>query len=105
MVIDCAGLPFIVNEFIDHAKTLSPLIIIGVTGKTWRSAPTESGQGTDPSRAPWGYTPEDILTAIRTLDDPSCRLGEIITRFTHTASQSGPLTAGLRRRKLHQGCH
>lgn len=80
VVIDCAGLPFIVNEFIDHAKTLSSLIIIAVHGKNVEISPYWVLAKELTLKGSRGYTPEDILTAIRTLDDPSCRLGEIITQ-------------------------
>lgn len=80
VVIDCAGLPFIINEFIDHAKTLSSLIIIAVHGKNVELSPYWVLAKELTVKGSRGYTPEDILTSIRTLDSPSCKLGEIITQ-------------------------
>lgn len=39
VVIDCAGIPFIIKEFMDNAKTLAKLIIVAVHGKDVEISP------------------------------------------------------------------
>lgn len=79
VVIDCAGLPFIVKDFMDNAKTLSSLIIVAIHTKNVDISPYWVLAKELTIKGSRGYTAEDILTSIRTLDDPACKLGEIIT--------------------------
>ncbi len=84
VVIDCAGAPFITKEFMDNAKINSTFVEIAINmtpaevSQFWMLAKELTLKG---SR---GYTPEDILTAIDTLNDPACKLHSIITHhFAH----------------------
>lgn len=84
VVIDCAGAPFIIGEFLDHAKTLSQLIVVAVHGQNIDFSPywlLAKEVGVIGSR---GYLPGDIEESIRILSDPQCRLSNIITHtFPH----------------------
>ena len=79
IVLDCAGAPFITAEFLDNAKVFSKLVIVAINmtpaqmSPFWLLAKEVSIYG---SR---GYTPEDILLAIDTLNDKDCKLKNIIT--------------------------
>ena len=84
VVIDCAGAPHITKEFMDNARINSTFVEVAINmapaevSPFWMLAKEVTLKG---SR---GYTPEDILTAISTLNTPGCRLHSIVTHhFPH----------------------
>ncbi|HPA60417.1 MAG TPA: zinc-binding dehydrogenase [Clostridia bacterium] len=83
VVLDCAGAPQILQEYMDNAKTNSTFVEVAINMQPselslfWLLAKEAVIKG---SR---GYTPEDILQSIDALNHPDCKLKEIIT---HTFS-------------------
>lgn len=79
VVIDCAGAPFITKEFMDNAKPGSVMVEVAINmtpaevSPFWLLAKEVTLKG---SR---GYTPEDILTAIDTLNGPDCKFHSVVT--------------------------
>lgn len=80
VVIDCAGLPMIIDEFIGNAKTLSKLIIVAVHGKNVEISPYWVLAKEVTLKGSRGYTAKDILTSIHTLAQEECKLEKIITQ-------------------------
>lgn len=80
VVIDCAGLPQIIDEFIGNAKTLSQLIIVAVHGRNVEISPYWVLAKEVTIKGSRGYTAEDILTSIHTLAQKDCKLEKIITQ-------------------------
>ncbi len=82
-VLDCAGAPHILKEYMDNAKTNSTFVEVAINMKPselslfWLLAKEVVLKG---SR---GYVPEDILQSIEALNSPDCRLKDIVT---HTFS-------------------
>ncbi|MBQ9828248.1 MAG: zinc-binding dehydrogenase [Lachnospiraceae bacterium] len=84
VVIDCAGAPFITKEFMDNAKIGSRLSIVAINMTPAEFSPFFLLAKEVKICGSRGYTPQDIQTAIDTLNDPECKLPEIITHvFPH----------------------
>ncbi len=84
VVIDCAGAPFITGEFMANAKVDSRFSIVAINGTPAEFNPLFLLAKEAKIAGSRGYTPEDIKEAIRTLDDPNCKLPAIITHvFPH----------------------
>ncbi len=84
VVIDCAGAPHITKEFMDNAKCGSRLSIVAINMTPAEFSPFYLLAKEVKICGSRGYTPDDIRTAIDTLNDPDCRLPEIITHvFPH----------------------
>lgn len=79
VVVDCAGANFIVGEFMDNAKTLSKLVVIAIHGANAELSPYWLLAKEVTLLGSRGYTPEDIEESIRILNNPSCKLGKIVT--------------------------
>lgn len=80
VVIDCVGLPMVFDEFMSNAKTLAQLIIVAIHGKNVEVSPYWLLAKEVAIKGSRGYTAEDILTSIATLNDKDCKLGNIITQ-------------------------
>lgn len=80
VVIDCIGLPFVIKEFMDHAKTLAKLIIVAIHTKDIEVSPYWILAKEITIKGSRGYTADNIITSIQTLDDKNCKLGTIITQ-------------------------
>ena len=65
----------------ENAKTLARLIIIAVHAKNVEISPYWILAKEVTIKGSRGYTAQDILTAVRTLDDPACRLDKIVTQI------------------------
>lgn len=79
VVLDCAGAPFITKEFMDNAKISSQLIIVAINMQSTELSPFYLLAKEVQIKGSRGYTPEDIMLSIDTLNDKDCKLNTIIT--------------------------
>jgi len=79
VVIDCAGAPEVFDHFLLGGKPNSKLIIVANYGEKTATISPLWFMGKEISIiGSAGYTPADIEESIATLNDPNCKLDEII---------------------------
>lgn len=79
VVIDCAGAPVVFDHFMLGGKPNSKLIIVANYGEKTATISPLWFMGKEISIiGSAGYTPADIEESIATLNDPNCKLDEII---------------------------
>ncbi len=78
VVIDCAGAGAIINEFMNNARPGTKLVIIANHTKPVTITPMWFMGKELTILGSAGYSPDDINTAIETLNDENCKLDNII---------------------------